>query len=107
MATTSAQSSTPATPLSGQGWTFLTNHTHVLLITWQQPDIRVREIAAQIGITERATLRIIHELVESGFLKVEKSGRENRYTVVTELPLRHPLESGHTVAELLETLANR
>ena len=107
MATTSVQTSAPATSLAGHGWTFLTNHTHVMLITWQQPDIRVREIAAQVGITERATLRIIHELVESGFLKVEKSGRENRYTVVTELPLRHPLESKHTVGELLETLASK
>ena len=86
-------------------WTFLTNHTHVLLMVSQRPDIRVREIAAAVGVTERAVLRIIHELCESGFLTIEKTGRENRYAVSVDLPLRHPLERGHTVGELLETLS--
>jgi DNA-binding MarR family transcriptional regulator len=87
------------------GWTFLTNHTHVLLVIWRQPDIRLREVSAQVGITERATQRIVHELVEAGFLKIEKSGRQNRYSVTAELPLRHPLERDHTVGELLEILS--
>ena len=86
-------------------WTFLTNHSHVLLSIWQQPDIKVREIAQVVGITERAVLRIVSELSAAGFLNIEKSGRENRYTVVTDLPLRPPLEKDHTVGELLEPLS--
>lgn len=92
-------------PASSAHWTFLTNHSHVLLAIWQRPDIRVRDIAQFVGITERAVMRIIRELHEAGFLKIEKSGRENRYSVVAELPLRHPLEKNHTVRELLETLS--
>lgn len=88
-------------------WTFLTNHSHVLLSIWHRPDIKVREIAQIVGITERAVMRIIRELNDAGFLNIEKSGRENRYTVVTELPLRHPLEKNYTVGELLETLSGR
>lgn len=85
-------------------WTFLTNHSHVLLAIWQRQDIRVREISELVGVTERATLRIIRELVDAGFLNIEKVGRENRYSVTPDLPLRHPLEKSHTVGELLETL---
>lgn len=94
-----------AMPEPSTNWTFLTNHSHVLLSIWQQPDIKVREIAQVVGITERAVMRIIRELHDAGFLSIEKSGRENRYTVVTGLPLRHPLEKNHTVGELLETLS--
>lgn len=87
------------------GWTFLTNHSHVLLVIWQRPDVRVRDIAQLVGITERATMRIIRELSTAGFIKIEKFGRENRYTVVPGLPLRHSLEKQHTVGDLLETLS--
>lgn len=90
---------------ANHSWTFLTNHSHVLLSIWQQPDIRVRDIAQLVGITERAVMRIIGELNSAGFINIEKSGRENRYTVVSELPLRHPLERQHTVGVLLETLS--
>ncbi len=79
----------------------------MLLSIWQQPDIRVRDIAALVGITERAVMRIIGELNTAGFINIEKSGRENRYTVVPDLALRHPLEKQHTVGVLLETLSNR
>ncbi len=90
---------------TASSWTFLTNHSHVLLAIWQQNDIRVRDIAALVGITERAVLRIIGELSEAGFVQIEKAGRENRYTVVPELPLRHPLERHNTVGDLLSTLS--
>ena len=86
-------------------WTFLTNHTHVLLMIWQQPDLRVRDIAASVGVTERAAMRIIHDLHVSGFISIEKSGRQNRYRVDTNRPLRHPLERRHTIGELLDALA--
>jgi DNA-binding Lrp family transcriptional regulator len=76
-----------------------------LLVIWQRPDIRVRDIADVVGITERAVLRIIRELNDAGFIAINKAGRENRYEVVPGLPLRHPLEMQHTVGELLEALS--
>ena len=85
-------------------WTFLSNHAHVLLLLWGEPDLRVRELAERIGITSRAVQRITHDLVEGGYLEVTRDGRRNRYTVRDELPLRHPVESGATVACLLEIL---
>lgn len=93
------------TTASATGWTFLTNHSHVLLAIWQRPDIRVRDIADIVGITERAVLRIIRELHEAGFIAIQKSGRENRYEVISNLPLRHQLERQHNVGELLELLS--
>jgi DNA-binding MarR family transcriptional regulator len=86
------------------GWTFLTNHTHVLLAVRREPELRQREIADLVGITEGAVQRIIGELEDAGYLSRERVGRRNRYHVQAELPLRHPLEAGHTIGELLEQL---
>lgn len=86
-------------------WTFLTNHGHVLLALHRQPDLRQREIAALVGITEGATQRILTELQDCGYLDVERVGRRNRYRVNNDLGLRHPLEDGHCIGELLDTLA--
>lgn len=88
-------------------WTFLTNHAHVLLEVAAQPDIRVRDIALRIGITERATQRIISELAQSGYLDVERDGRRNRYRVRRSQPLRHPTERHHKVGELIDFLGHR
>jgi DNA-binding MarR family transcriptional regulator len=85
-------------------WTFLTNHTHVLLSVYRQPDSRLRDIAVAVGVTERMTQRIIPELVAAGYLKITKDGRRNYYTVIASLRLRHPLEAQHTIGELLEIL---
>lgn len=93
-------------PESAPGWTFLTNHSHVLLVIWQSPDVRVRQIAQKVGITERAVMRIIRELDDAGFIRIEKAGRQNRYTVVEEMPLRHTLEDSHSVGELLKALSS-
>jgi DNA-binding Lrp family transcriptional regulator len=87
------------------GWTFLTNHTHILLAVRRNPELRQREIADLVGITEGAVQRIIGELEEAGYLRRERIGRRNRYTVTTDLPLRHPLEANHTIGELLDQLA--
>jgi DNA-binding MarR family transcriptional regulator len=86
------------------GWTFLTNHLHVLLCIHNDPLIRQRDIAALVGITERATQKIVSELEEAGYVVRERVGRRNRYVVNTEARLRHPLEAGHTVGQLLEVL---
>ncbi len=82
-------------------WTFLTNHSHVLLCIASDPDIRGRDIAERVGITERSAQSIVSDLVDAGYVTREKVGRRNRYEVHPEGPLRHPVERGHEVAELL------
>jgi DNA-binding IclR family transcriptional regulator len=86
------------------GWTFLTNHGHVLLCIAADPDLRIREVADLVGITERAAQRIVAELEEAGYLSHEKVGRRNHYEVHAHVPLRHPLESHLEVRELLRAL---
>ncbi len=87
-------------------WTFLTNHAHVLLAIASEPEIRLRDIAEEVGITERAAHRIVADLEEAGYLKVKKVGRRNEYTVRRDLPLRHPAERHHRIGELLKVLAH-
>ena len=86
------------------GWDFLTNYAHVLTCVADDPGIRLRDIAAAVGITERAAHRILSDLVEEGYVLREREGRRNRYQVVPELPLRHPLVQGREVGDLLEVL---
>ena len=74
-------------------WTFLTNHSHVLICIAQQPDVRLSEVARLVGIGERAVHRIVHELEDAGYLTVIKEGRKNVYEIDLDRPLRHPLES--------------
>jgi hypothetical protein len=88
-------------PNKKSGWTFLTNHAHVIILLSKQPDLILREVATQIGITERAVQRIIADLEDDGFLLREKVGRQNRYRVVHELPLRHPIESHRRIGDLV------
>jgi hypothetical protein len=92
------------TEFAKPGWTFFTNHGHVLVCLADDPTIRTRDIAAQVGITERAAQGIISDLVEAGFVTRTKEGRRNHYDVHPDQPLRHPLEAEHTVGELLVTL---
>lgn len=92
--------------MAAASWTFLSNHAHVLLCVARDPDARVRDMAEAVGITERAVQRILGELVEAGVLVRQRVGRRNHYEIEGSTPLRHPLESSHTVSELLETLAS-
>lgn len=85
-------------------WTFLTNHAHVMLCVAQDPGVRHRDVAERVGITERAAQRIVADLVEAGYLNRIKEGRRNRYELNAELPLRHPLERGHNIGEILAVL---
>jgi DNA-binding MarR family transcriptional regulator len=85
-------------------WDFLTNHAHVLTCVAADPGIRLRDIASTVGITERAAHRIVSELVEEGYVLREREGRRNRYQVVPELPLRHPLVEERAVGDLLRVL---
>jgi predicted transcriptional regulator len=88
-------------PSNTAKWTFLTNHTHVLVCVLREPFIRSRDIAEKVGITERSVMRILKELMEYGVLSVEKDGRRNRYAVDTTRRLRHSMEDKCTVGELL------
>jgi len=85
-------------------WTFLTNHAHVLLCIARDPSVRLRDVADAVGITERAAQRIVQELEAEGYLAHERVGRRNSYRLNPGLPLRHPLDREHVVAELLAAL---
>lgn len=85
-------------------WTFLTNHAQVLLCLAGTPDIRLRDVAERVGITERATQRILAELIETGYVKAERIGRRNRYTVDREHAMRHSAQVGYEIGALLEAL---
>ena len=85
-------------------WVFLTNHAHVLLCVAHEPDIRARDIAQQVGITERAAQRILADLVENGYVAKNKVGRRNRYAVNPHGHLRHPRFQGFQIGPLLEIL---
>jgi DNA-binding transcriptional ArsR family regulator len=87
-------------------WTFLTNHAHVLLCVSKNPNVRLRDVATMVGITERAAQRIVAELEEAGYLKRERDGRRNLYRLNSDMPLRHPLDRDHHIGELLATFAS-
>ncbi|MHB8287865.1 MAG: helix-turn-helix transcriptional regulator [Acidimicrobiales bacterium] len=87
------------------GWTFLTNHGHVLVCIACDPGIRGRDIAVRVGITERAAQAIIADLVEGGYVKRTKIGRRNHYEINSDRPLRHPVERPHSIGELLQLVA--
>jgi len=87
-----------------RAWTFLTNHAHVLVAISRNPELRQREISSLVGITEGAVQRILNDLEGAGYLARERVGRRNRYVVIGGRPLRHPLENGHTIEEIIDTV---
>lgn len=82
-------------------WTFLTHHAHVLVAVSQGSDLTIDQIAAQVGITARATAGILNDLIEAGYVVKEKVGRRNHYIVNGDIPLRHPQNENAKAAELL------
>ena len=87
-----------------KSWRFLSNHTQVLLCLQRDPDVRYRDIAEMVGITERAAQRIVADLIESGYVESERIGRRNRYRVNPDIAMRHPAQEGHEIGELLRLL---
>jgi len=85
-------------------WTFLSNHTHVLVCLALDPHQVLREVASQVGITERAVQRIVAELEQAGVLERERDGRRNHYRLNLDARLRHPLEQHCSVGDLLESV---
>lgn len=85
-------------------WTLFTNHTHVLFHISEDLNIRTREISERVGITERATQRIIAELEEAGYLRHERVGRRNRYELLEDAPPGNPVEAHVMLSDLFDLL---
>lgn len=85
-------------------WTFLSNHAHVLICLARDPDARLRDVAEQVGITERAAHRIVTELEDGGVITRSRSGRRNHYEIDPSASMRHPMEADRTVGSLLAIL---
>jgi predicted ArsR family transcriptional regulator len=94
-----------SSPEQTKSWTFLTNHAQVLLCLAETHDIRLRDVAERIGITERATQRILADLVEAGYVKTVRVGRRNHYTVDRDRAMRHTAQIGYEVDVLLKALS--
>jgi IclR helix-turn-helix domain len=86
-------------------WTFLTNHARVLLCIAHDPGVRLRDIAASLGITERSAYGIVTDLAEVGYVVKQKTGRRNRYQIQAHLPLPEPSSQERTVGDVLALLA--
>lgn len=85
-----------------KSWTFLTNHTQVLLCVARDSDVRLRDVAQSVGITERAAQRIVTDLIDAGYVIRERVGRRNRYAINGEVAMRHRAQVGHDIGELLD-----
>lgn len=88
-------------------WNFLTNHGRALLLIAADPDARLRDLAADLGVTERTAYGLVADLTAADYVMKEKEGRRNRYRVRTDLPVRDPATRDCTVGDLLDLLAER
>ncbi len=87
-------------------WSFLTNHARALVCIAHDPGVRLRDIAASVGITERSAYGIVTDLISSGYVVKDKNGRRNRYSIQTDLPLGEAIGRERTIGEVLELLVN-
>ena len=85
-------------------WTFLSNHAHVLICIAQEPEVRLREVAARVGITERAVQGIVADLEEAGYVSRKRKGRRNHYELHADRPFRHPVAAHRDVSLLLDLI---
>jgi hypothetical protein len=88
------------------GWAFLSKHGYALLCIANDPNSRLVDIAASVGITERGAHTLVSQLVEGGYLKKTKHGNRNRYQLQRDAPMRHPLVRHQTVGQLLDALGS-
>jgi DNA-binding IclR family transcriptional regulator len=94
-----------STPDKPKTWTFLTNHAQVLLCLAATPDVRLRDVAEHVGITERAAQRILADLIGAGYVRAERTGRRNRYTIQPHHAMRHSAQLGYEIGALLKALS--
>jgi DNA-binding transcriptional regulator LsrR (DeoR family) len=87
-----------------ENWTFFSNNAHVLVCLSHHPQPTMREIAGQVGITERAVQRILAKLISGGVVRIRREGRRNRYELNLDQQLRHPLESHKTIGEFINLI---
>ncbi len=87
-------------------WSFLTNHSRVLVCIAHDPGMRLRDIAATLGITERTAFGIVNDLIAAGYVAKNKDGRRNRYSIQTELPLGEKVGRERTIGEVLDLLVD-
>ncbi len=97
----------PASSPTLPGWTFLSNHAHVLLLIARDPEIKLRDVALRVGITERAVQRIVADLESADYLERHREGRRNRYRIHSNLPLRHPIEAHTPIGQLLQLIIGK
>ena len=95
-----------SSPDSEKRWHFLTSHAQVLLCLHNNPEVRLRDIAESVGITERAAQRIVTDLADAGFVTRTRVGRRNRYEIDASVAMRHPSQYDHQVGELLDLLGS-
>ena len=88
-------------------WSFLTNHGRALLCITQNPDIRLRELASDLGITERHAYAIVTDLTDAGYVVKEKDGRRNRYQVQSHMTLPELPDRGRAIGDVLDVLTDR
>ena len=88
----------------GKPWRFVTNHTQVLLCIARDGDVRLRDMAETVGITERAAQRIVADLIEAGFVERRRVGRRNHYSIDRSAKMRHPAQMNQEIGDLLELL---
>lgn len=100
-----AMTQTP--PPHEPSWTFLSNHSRVLLCLSRRPDATLRQVALEVGITERAVQRIVRDLEAAGVLKRQRVGRRNTYKIEANQPLRHPLDAHQSVKALLDLMLTK
>jgi predicted transcriptional regulator len=85
-------------------WTFVTNHAVVLSFVAKCPKITAREMAEEIGITERAVRNIIRDLETSNYLSKRRTGRRVHYSIRPDLTLRHRTQRDIVVGDLLRVM---
>lgn len=92
-------------PPAGPAWTFLTHHAQMLLAVAREPDARVRDLAERVGVSPRAAVSLLGDLVAAGYVERRREGRRNVYSVHAELPFRHPAHADHAIGELVAIFA--
>lgn len=96
-----------ADPEKAPAWTFLTNHTHVLLCLHEDPELTLREVSQRVGITERSVQRILSELEDGGYVTRDRVGLRNRYRFKTNVALRHPIEAHCKIGDLINMVEGK